>query len=45
MKFSLGRLENIVGKKENYGNQYFLVFPQFFQKASFWSLLKVRIVW
>ena len=31
----MGWLENIVGKGENAGNQHFLLFPQFFQKASF----------
>ena len=29
------RVENIVGKGENAGYQYFLFFPQCFQKASF----------
>ena len=28
------RVENIVGKGENVGYQHFLLFPQFFQKAS-----------
>ena len=28
------RIENIVGKIENAGYQHFLLFPQFFQKAS-----------
>ena len=45
MKFSLGRVENIVGKGENAGYQHFLVFPQCFQKASFSGTLKVGIVW
>ena len=30
----LDRVENIVGKGENAGYQYFLLFPQCFQKAS-----------
>ena len=38
------RVENIVGKGENAGNQHFLLFPQCFQKASFLGLLKVGIV-
>ena len=38
------RLENIVGKGENAGNQHFLIFKMF-QKVSFWGSLKVRIVW
>ena len=33
-KFVLGRVENIVGKKENTGLQHFLLFPQCFKKAS-----------
>ena len=28
------RIENIVGKGENAGYQHFLLFPQYFQKAS-----------
>ena len=39
------RVENIVGKGENAGNQHFLLFPQCFQKASFLGSLKVGIVW
>ena len=31
----LDRVENVVGKGENVGYQYFLLFPQCFQKASF----------
>ena len=45
MKFVLGRVENIVGKGENAGNQHFLLFPQCFQKASYTGSLKVGIVW
>ena len=33
LDFVLGRIENIVGKGENAGNQHFLLFPQCFQKA------------
>ena len=40
----LGREENIVGNGENAGYQYFLLFPQCFQKASFTEVLKVGIV-
>ena len=39
------RVENVVGKGENAGYKYFLLFPQCFQKASFSGLLKVGIVW
>ena len=45
LKFGLGRVENIVGKGENAGNQHFLLFPQCFQKTSFSGSLKVVIVW
>ena len=39
------RVENIVGKGDNAGYQYFLLCPQCFQRASnIWSL-KVVIVW
>ena len=37
----LGRIENIVGKGENAGNQHFLLFSQCFQKVSFTVSLKV----
>ena len=30
LNFVLGRVENIVGKGENAGNQHFLLFPQCF---------------
>ena len=43
--FVLERVENIVGKGENAGNQHFLLFPQCFQKPSFSGSLKVGIVW
>ena len=35
VKFVLGRVENIVGKGENAGYQHFLLFPQYFPKASY----------
>ena len=38
LKFVLGREENIVGKGENAGHQYFLPFQQCFQKPSFSGL-------
>ena len=44
LKFALERVENIVGKGENAGNQHFLLFPQCFQKASIEGPLKVGIV-
>ena len=34
-KFDLDRLENIAVKGENAGYKHFLLFPQCFQKASF----------
>ena len=34
-------VENIVGKGENAGYQHFLLFPQWFQKASSFGSLKV----
>ena len=33
MIFVFDWIENIVGKRENAGNQHFLLFPQCFQKA------------
>ena len=45
LKFVLGRTENIVGKGGNAGDQHFLLFPQYFQKASFSRPLNVGIVW
>ena len=44
-KFVFGRIKNIVGIEENADYQYFLLFLQCFQNASFSRLLKVRIVW
>ena len=41
LKFTWGRIENIMGKGENAGYQHFLLFPQCFQKLSF----QVWIVW
>ena len=41
----LHRIENIEGKEENAGYQYFLLFPQCFQKTFFSSVSKVVIVW
>ena len=38
--FVLGRVENIVRKGENAGYQHFLLFPQCFQKASFFKVVK-----
>ena len=37
LKFVLGRVENIVGKGENAGNQHFLLSPQCFSKAFFFK--------
>ena len=45
LKFVLGRVEIIVGKGENAGNQHFLLFPQYCQMVSFTGSLKVVIVW
>ena len=45
LKFVSGRVENIVGKRENSGYQRFLLFPECFQKLSFREMLKVGIVW
>ena len=45
LKFVLGRIENILGKEENAGYQYFLLSPQCFQNACFSGLLKVGIAW
>ena len=45
LKIVLGRVEKIVGKGENAGYQHFLLFQQYFLKASFSRSLKVTIVW
>ena len=39
------RVENIEGKRENAGNQHFLLFPQCLQKVSFVGSLEVGIAW
>ena len=39
------RVENIVEKGENAGYQHFLLFPQYFEKASFPDTSKGVIVW
>ena len=39
------RVESIVGKRENAGNQHFLLFPQCCPKASSKESLKVGIMW
>ena len=44
MGFVFERVENIVGKGENAGYQYFLIFLQCFQKGSYPGPLKVGIV-
>ena len=41
LKYRFGRIENIVGKGENAGCQHFLLFPQCFQKASFFFFFQV----
>ena len=45
LKIVLGRIENIAGKGENAGHQHFLLFQQFFQKATYSGSIKVEIVW
>ena len=40
----LDRIENIEGKEENAGYQHFLLFQQYFQKASSSGLLKAGIM-
>ena len=42
LKFVLGRVESIVGKRENAGYQRFLLFLQCFQKASFSRSLTLK---
>ena len=44
-KFVFGRIENMVGKRDNAGYQHFLIFPQCFSKGCSVELLKVLIVW
>ena len=45
IKVVFHRIENIEGKEENAGYQYFLLFPQCFQKAFSSSATKGVIVW
>ena len=45
MGFVFESVEKIVGKRENAGYQYFLLFQQCFEKASYPGSLKVGIVW
>ena len=45
VKFLLERVENIVGKGENAGDQHFPLFPQCFQNTSFSRSVKFGIVW
>ena len=45
LKIVKGKVENIVGKGENADYQHFLLFLQYFRKASFSGSLKVGIVW
>ena len=45
IKVVFHRIENIMGKEENAGDQHFLLFPQCFQKAYSSSASKVVIVW
>ena len=39
LKFVLQQIENIVGKGENAGYQYFLLFPQMFSKVFFFRVV------
>ena len=45
LKYVLGWAEKIVGKEEGAGYQHFLLFSQYFQKASLLGSLKTGIVW
>ena len=45
IKVVFHRIENIVGKEENAGYQYFLLFPQCFRKAFSSRLSKVVTEW
>ena len=40
LKFALGRMENIVGKGENAGDQHFLLLPQCFSKGFSYRVVK-----
>ena len=42
MKFVCGTAENIVGRGENAGYQYFILFPKCFLKVSYTGLLYVN---
>ena len=42
LKFVLGRVENIVGKGENAGNQHFLLFTQCFLQGIFLVFIESR---
>ena len=44
-KVVLGRVKNILGKRENAGYQHFLLLPKCFQKSPFSGSSKVWIVW
>ena len=43
LEFVVGRVKNIMGKGENAGHQHFLLFPQCFQKASFFKDIKSHV--
>ena len=45
LKFVVERVENIVGKGENAGDQHFTPFPTMFSKALFSWSIKVGTVW
>ena len=45
MIYVVDRVENIMRKGENAGDQHFLLCPQCFQKLSFSGSLKVMSVW
>ena len=45
MIFVYDRVENILGKGENAGDQHFLLFPQCFQNHYIRELLKLEILW
>ena len=43
IEIALGRVENIVGKRENAGYQHFLLFPQCFQKVFLSGSFKIGL--
>ena len=45
LKFVLGGLKTLWEKGDNDGYQHFLLFPQYFTKASFSMSSTVKIVW